>query len=242
MKNIGKYCEDFECEECLKLYDKQKSSRLFCLVCQKIIAMITDSVACERYLKWKHLSCTFLKKLPKLDIAKFNLKISIWNPVKWSIKHNLTTRLFDSKTCPRISDVRFLNIDWKEEEKTLKNVNVKKLNKWKGKKWLPWYFFWLTVDWLHHLKQLKLTIEVFTREMFNDFLNLCIFWLFVISIINHLISDDADFLWDETRLPFYKWRYKYLLNLCDRMAMMKAMPLKIVLTRLVPYYINISAI
>ena len=120
-----------------------------------------------------------------------------------------------------------LNIDWKEEEKTLKKVNVKKLNEWKGEKWLPWCFFWLTVDWLHDLKQVKLTVEVFTREMFNDFLNLCIFSLFVISIINHLISDDVDFLWDETRLPFYKWRYKYLLHLCDRMAMMKAMPLKI---------------
>ena len=73
--------------------------------------------------------------------------------------------------------------------------------------------------------------------MFNDFLNLCIFLLFVISIINRLISDDGDFVYCrvisemqhalETRLPFYKWRYEYLLNLRDRMAMMKAMPLKV---------------
>ena len=136
-----------------------------------------------------------------------------------------------------ISDMSPLNIDWKEEEKTLKKVNVEKLNKWKGKKWLPWWFFWLTVDWLHDLKQWKLTVQVFTREIFTDFLNLCIFLLFNISIINCLISDDGDFVCCrviaemqhamETRLPFYKWRYKYLLNLRDRMAMMKAMPLKV---------------
>ena len=69
------------------------------------------------------------------------------------------------------------------------------------------------------------------------FPNLCIFWLFVVSIISPLISDDGDFVYCrvisemqhalETRLPFYKWRYEYLLNLCDRMAMMKAMPLKV---------------
>ena len=82
---IGKYCEDSAWAECLKLYDKKKSSKWFCLVCQKIIAMITDSVVCERYLKWNHLSCTFLKKLPKLDIAKLNLKISIGNRAKWSM-------------------------------------------------------------------------------------------------------------------------------------------------------------
>ena len=82
---VGKYCEDSAWAECLKLYDKKKSSKWFCLVCQKIIAMITDSVVCERYLKWNHLSCTFLKKLPKLDIAKLNLKISIGNRAKWSI-------------------------------------------------------------------------------------------------------------------------------------------------------------
>ena len=82
---IGKYCEDSAWAECLKLYDKKKSSKWFCLVCQKIIAMITDSVVCERYLKWNHLSCTFLKKLPKRDIAKLNLKISIGNRAKWSI-------------------------------------------------------------------------------------------------------------------------------------------------------------
>ena len=54
------------------------------------------------------------------------------------------------------------------------------------------------------------------------FQNLCIFSLFVISIINPLISDDGDFVCRrlisemqhalETRLLFYKWRYEYLLN------------------------------
>ena len=53
------------------------------------------------------------------------------------------------------------------------------------------------------------------------FQNLCIFSLFVISIINPLISDDGDFVCRrlisemqhalETRLLFYKWRYEYLL-------------------------------
>ena len=63
------------------------------------------------------------------------------------------------------------------------------------------------------------------------FPNLCTFPLFVISIIDPLISDDGDFVfWRvisemqhalETRLPFFKRRYEYLLNSRDRMAMMK---------------------
>ena len=81
----GKYCEDSAWAECFKLYDKKKSSKWFCSVCQKIIAMVTDSAVCERYLKWNHSSCTFLKKLPKLDIEKLNLKIGIGNRAKWSI-------------------------------------------------------------------------------------------------------------------------------------------------------------
>ena len=54
------------------------------------------------------------------------------------------------------------------------------------------------------------------------FPNLCIFSLFVISIINPLISDDGDFACPhlipkmqhalETRLLLYKRRNKYLLN------------------------------
>ena len=54
------------------------------------------------------------------------------------------------------------------------------------------------------------------------FPDLCIFSLFVISIINPLISDDGDFVCRrlisemqhalETRLLLYKWRYEYLLN------------------------------
>ena len=64
------------------VYDKKKSSKWFCLVCQKMIAMITDSVVCKRYLKWNHLTCAFLKQLPKLEIAKLNLKVSIRNRAK----------------------------------------------------------------------------------------------------------------------------------------------------------------
>ena len=82
---IGKYCEYSAWAECLKLYDKKKNSKWFGLVCQKIIAMNTDSVVCERYLKWNHLSCIFLNKLPKIDITKLNLKNSIGNHAKWSI-------------------------------------------------------------------------------------------------------------------------------------------------------------
>ena len=73
--------------------------------------------------------------------------------------------------------------------------------------------------------------------MFNDFTNLCIFSLFVISIINRLTLDDGDFVCChvisemlhalETRLPFYKWRHKYLLNLHDCVTMVKAMPVKV---------------
>ena len=84
------------------------------------------------------------------------------------------------------------------------------------------------------------------------FPNLCIFLLFVISVINPLISDDGDFVCChvisemqhalETRLPFYKWRYQYLLNSRDRIAMMKVMWKLNALTRLVPYYIHISTI
>ena len=91
--------------------------------------------------------------------------------------------------------------------------------------------------------------------MFNDFLNLCIVSLFIISIINHSILDDGDFVCCcvisemqhalETRLPFYKWRYEYLLNLRDRMAMMKAMPLKVECSNKIspllhPYFYNIN--
>ena len=66
----------------MKLYDKKKNSKWFGLVCQKIIPMNTDSVVCERYLKWNHLICIFLNKLPKIDITKLNLKNSIGNHAK----------------------------------------------------------------------------------------------------------------------------------------------------------------
>ena len=44
--------------------------------------MSTDSVISERCLKWNHLSCTFLKRLPKVDIANLILKISIGSHAK----------------------------------------------------------------------------------------------------------------------------------------------------------------
>ena len=69
------------------------------------------------------------------------------------------------------------------------------------------------------------------------FPNLCIFWLFVISVISPLISGDGDFVCCrvisemqhalEIRLSFYKWRYEYLLNSRDRMPVMKEISLKV---------------
>ena len=47
-----------------------------------LIAVSNDSVECERCLKWNLLRYTFLKKLPKVDIAKLMLKISIGNRAK----------------------------------------------------------------------------------------------------------------------------------------------------------------
>ena len=79
---IGKYFEDSAWMECLKLYDKKKSSKWFYLVCHKIIAKITDSVVCGRCLKLNHLSCTFFKKLRKVDIANLILKIGVGNRAK----------------------------------------------------------------------------------------------------------------------------------------------------------------
>ena len=91
--------------------------------------------------------------------------------------------------------------------------------------------------------------------MFNDFLNLCIFSLFIIFIINRLISDDGAFVCcreisetqhaPEKRLPFCKSRYKYLLNLSDHMAMMEAIPLKVECSNKIspllhPYFYNIN--
>ena len=61
LHRIEKYFEDSAWTECLKFCDKKKSSNWFCSVCQKIISMSNDSVACERCLKWNHLSCTSLK-------------------------------------------------------------------------------------------------------------------------------------------------------------------------------------
>ena len=49
----------------------------------------------------------------------------------------------------------------------------------------------------------------------------------------------------ETKLPFYKWRCEYLLNLSDRMEMMKAMSLKVECSNKIspllhPYFYNIN--
>ena len=85
------------------------------------------------------------------------------------------------------------------------------------------------------------------------FPNLHIFLLFVIFIINPPISDDGDFVCChiisemqhalETRLPYYKQSYEYLLNSRDLMVMMKAVPFKVecynkISPLLHPYFYN----
>ena len=82
-----------------------------------------------------------------------------------------------------------------------------------------------------------------------------LFSLVVISIINPLISDDGDFVYCrlisdmqhalKRRLPFHEWRYEFLLNSRDLMAMMKAIPLKVersnkISPLLHPYFYNIN--
>ena len=52
--------------EFLKVYEQKKRSKWWCSTCQKILANYTDSLVCERCLKWCHLSCSNLKKIPKL--------------------------------------------------------------------------------------------------------------------------------------------------------------------------------
>ena len=82
-----------------------------------------------------------------------------------------------------------------------------------------------------------------------------LFSLVVISIINPLLSDDGDFVYCrlisdmqhalKTGLPFHEWRYEFLLNSRDLMAMMKAIPLKVersnkISPLLHPYFYNIN--
>ena len=52
--------------ECLKVYQQMNHSKWLCSTCQKILAKYADSLVCERCLKWCHLSCANLKKIPKL--------------------------------------------------------------------------------------------------------------------------------------------------------------------------------
>ena len=61
---------------------QEKKFKMVLLGLSKIIAVGNDLVGCERSLKWNLLRCTFLKKLPKVDIAKLMLKISIGNRAK----------------------------------------------------------------------------------------------------------------------------------------------------------------
>ena len=65
---------------------QEKISKWFYFVCQKIIAKRIDSVVCVRCLKWNHLSCTFFKKLRKVDIVNLILKIGVGNRAKLSIQ------------------------------------------------------------------------------------------------------------------------------------------------------------
>ena len=91
--------------------------------------------------------------------------------------------------------------------------------------------------------------------MSNNFPTFMHIFAIRISIINPLISNGWNFVCCrvisemqhvlETRLPFYEWRYEFLLNSRDRMAMMKAKPLKIERSKKInpslhPYFHNIN--
>ena len=52
--------------ECLKVYEQKNRSKWLCSTYKKILAKYTDSLVCERCLKWCHLSYTNLKKIPGL--------------------------------------------------------------------------------------------------------------------------------------------------------------------------------
>ena len=52
--------------EFLKVYEQKRRSKWMCSTCQKLLAKNTDLLVCKRWLKWRHLSCTNLKKTPKL--------------------------------------------------------------------------------------------------------------------------------------------------------------------------------
>ena len=63
---IAKHFKEEARPECLKLYEQKKRSKWMCATCQKVLAKNTDSLVCERCLKWCHLNCTNLKKISKL--------------------------------------------------------------------------------------------------------------------------------------------------------------------------------
>ena len=63
---IEKYFQEEVWLECLKVCEQKKRSKWMCSTYQKVLAKHTDSLVCGRCLKWCHLSCTNLKKIPEL--------------------------------------------------------------------------------------------------------------------------------------------------------------------------------
>ena len=83
--------------ECLKVHEQKKRSKWLCSTCQNIFAKYTDSLVCERCLKWCHLSCTNLKKTPKLRNC-VELNYVELNKVMDDLVYNFSTISFLKKT------------------------------------------------------------------------------------------------------------------------------------------------
>ena len=56
---------------------QEKNFKMVLFGSSENIVMSTDSIVCERCLKWNHLSCTSLKKLLNVDTSKLILEIGI---------------------------------------------------------------------------------------------------------------------------------------------------------------------
>ena len=129
---IGKYCEDSAWAECWKLYDKKKIKKF------KMVLLGLPENNCHEYWfssMWAMFKMeSFKLYLTQIVTKSWNCKTDFANLYLKSCKMKYIYKIWlDNKTLwqdlPPISDMRPLSIDLKEEEKTIKKANVKKLNK-----------------------------------------------------------------------------------------------------------------
>ena len=101
---IEKYFEESTWADCLKLYVKKKKLKWFCSVCQKIISMSTNSVLCERCLKWNRLGHTsFIKWKPLFQVVQSKLCGSlVWQQTFWFWANAVTSHKTLKKVLFRI--------------------------------------------------------------------------------------------------------------------------------------------